>query len=259
MNYENIILRTENNVSRITINRPPLNVLDIKTMSEIILSLKEIQGIQKEKALKAVVFTGAGSKSFSAGVEVRDHLPERVKEMIRVFHGVFREMIKLEAPTICVVNGYCLGGGAELALFCDMVIASEKSQFGQPDITLGNFAPLALSAYPFFIWRKKVYEFLFTGESISAEKAERIGLVNIVVPEDKLKEAEEALLGKLLRLSSVSLRASKKAMAVTFNEQFEKALDAVEAIYLNELAPSEDGLEGLVAFLEKRSPVWKEK
>ena len=256
MAYDNIIVQTEGHVSRIIINRPPLNILDIKTMSEIISALEEIQ---KQEALKAVVFTGAGTKCFSAGVEVRDHLPEKVKEMLRVFHGMFRQMIKLPAPTIAVVNGYALGGGCELALFCDMVIASDKSELGQPDITLGNFAPLALAAYPFFIWRKKVYEFLFTGESISAKEAERIGLVNRVVPEEKLKEAEDALLEKLLNLSSVSIRASKMAMAVTFNEQFEKALDAVEAIYLNELAPSEDGLEGLVAFLEKRKPVWKER
>lgn len=256
MSYENIILEIEDYVSRITINRPPPNILDIKTMSEIISALKEIR---KQKAIKAVVFTGAGTKAFSAGVEVRDHLPENVKEMLRAFHGIFREMIKLNQPTIAVVNGYALGGGCELALFCDMVIASEKSELGQPDIKLGNFAPLALVAYPFFIWRKSVYEFLFTGESLSAKEAQRIGLVNKVVPESELKEAEQDLLRKLLDLSSVSIRASKMAMAATFNEQFEKALDAVEAIYMNELAPSEDGLEGLEAFLEKRSPVWKEK
>ena len=256
MAYENIIFETENHISRITINRPPLNVLDLKTMSEIMSAVDEIQNME---AIKAVVFTGAGTKCFSAGVEVRDHLPESVKEMLRVFHGMFRKMIRLSAPTIAVVNGYALGGGSELALFCDMVLASEKSQIGQPDITLGNFAPLALAAYPFFIWKKKVYEFLFTGESLSAKEAERIGLVNRVVPEEKLKDAEKALLEKLLALSSVAIRASKMAMAVTFNEQFEKALDAIESIYLNDLATSEDGLEGLMAFLEKRAPVWKEK
>ncbi len=256
MSYENIILESENHVSRITINRPPLNILDLKTMSEIGSALKEIR---KQKAIKAVIFTGAGVKCFSAGVEVRDHLPEKVKEMLQAFHGIFREMIKLDQPTIAVVNGHALGGGCELALFCDMVIASEKAEFGQPDIKLGNFAPLALAAYPFFIWRTKVYEFLFTGDSLSANEAERIGLVNRVVTEDKLKEAQESLLKKLLDLSSVSIRASKMAMAVTFNELFEKALDAVEDIYMKELAPAEDGLEGLVAFLEKRPPVWKEK
>ncbi|MBI4561560.1 MAG: enoyl-CoA hydratase/isomerase family protein [Candidatus Rokubacteria bacterium] len=256
MNYDNIILETGDQVSRITLNRPPLNILDIKMMSEVISALREIRTLG---AMKAVVITGAGGKCFSAGVEVRDHLPERVQEMLRLFHGMFREMIKLHQPIIAVVNGHALGGGGELALFCDMVIASDKSQFGQPDIKLGNFAPLALAAYPLFIWRKKVYEFLFTGDSISAAEAERIGLVNRVVSEDRLKEAEEALLGKLLDLSSVAIRASKMAMAVTFNEQFERALDAVEAIYLRELAPAEDGLEGLVAFLEKRQPVWKEK
>jgi len=256
MDYQNITSKTENHVARITINRPPLNILDIKTMSEIISALQEIR---TQKAVKAVVFTGAGGKTFSAGVEVRDHLPESVEEMLKVFHGIFREMIKLDQPTVAVVNGYALGGGCELALFCDMVVASEKSKLGQPDITLGNFAPLALAAYPFFVWRKKVYEFLFTGTSISAKEAERIGLVNTVVPESQLGEAEQELLNKLLGLSSVSIRASKMAMAATFNQQFEKALDAIEAIYLNELAPSEDGLEGLVAFLEKRAPVWKER
>jgi enoyl-CoA hydratase/carnithine racemase len=154
MQYENITFKTENNVSRITINRPPLNILDKKTMSEVTSALKEIRN---QKAIKAVVFTGVGDRAFSAGVEVRDHLPRHVGEMIRTFHGMSREMIKLEAPTVSVVNGHCLGGGAELALFCDMVIASEKSQFGQPDITLGNYAPLALAAYPLFIWRKDVF------------------------------------------------------------------------------------------------------
>lgn len=256
MNFENILYETKDQVSRITINRPPLNVLDIKTMKEVALALKEVR---KEKAVKAVVFTGAGTKCFSAGVEVRDHLPEKVSEMLQTFHGMFREMVKLDQPTIAVVNGYALGGGAELALFCDMVVASEKSQFGQPDIILGNFAPLALAAYPFFIWRKKVYEFLFTGESISAKEAERIGLVNRVVPEADLQKAAGDLLQKLLSLSSVAIRASKMAMAVSFNEPFNRALDAIEAIYLKELADAEDGLEGLVAFLEKRKPVWKEK
>lgn len=256
MGYDNIILESRDHVSRITINRPPMNILDIKTMSEIVSAVQEVG---KLEAIKALVFTGAGTKCFSAGVEVRDHLPENVKEMLRAFHGIFREMIKLSQPTIAVINGYALGGGCELALFCDMVIASDKSELGQPDIKLGNFAPLALAAYPFFIWRKRVYEFLFTGESLTAKEAERIGLVNRVVPESELKEAEEALVEKLLDLSSVAIRASKMAMAVTFNEPFERALDAVEAIYLSELAPAEDGLEGLVAFLEKRTPVWKEK
>ena len=255
MNYENIILETKDHVSRITINRPPLNILDIKTMREIGLALKEIREM---RAVKAVIFTGAGVKCFSAGVEVRDHLPDKVREMLQTFHGMFREMIKLDQPTIAVVNGYALGGGCELALFCDMVIASEKSQLGQPDIILGNFAPLALAAYPFFIWRKKVYEFLFTGESISAKEAEKIGLVNRVVPESDLQKAESDLLKRLLDLSSVAIRASKMAMAATFNEQFSRALDAIEAIYLSELALSKDGTEGLVAFLEKRQPVWRE-
>ncbi len=256
MSYENIILETENHVSRIIINQPPLNILDIETMAEIIGALKEIQQLE---AIKAVVLIGAGTKSFSAGVKVQDHLPGKVKEMLRVFHGIFREMLNLKQPIIAVVNGHCLGGGCELAMFCDMVIASDKSTFAQPDIALGNFAPLALAAYPSFIWRKKVYEFLFIGDTLSAKEAEAIGLVNRVVPESDLKRTEEELVGKLQNLSSVAIEASKMAMAVTFNEQFEKALDAIEGIYMEKLCPSADGLEGLEAFVEKRKPVWKER
>ncbi|OGA57643.1 MAG: hypothetical protein A3G81_03975 [Betaproteobacteria bacterium RIFCSPLOWO2_12_FULL_65_14] len=256
MAFDNIVLSTEKHVSRITINRPPLNILDLKTMNEICAALEQILQL---KAIKAVVFTGAGSRSFSAGVDVGDHMPAVAADMLKAFHGMFRRMIRLQAPTVAVVNGYALGGGAELALFCDMVIASEKSEFGQPDIKLGNYAPLALAAYPFFIWRKKVYEFLFTGDSLTAAAAERSGLVNRVVPEAELQAAQESLLSSLTRHSSVAIRASKMAMAVSFNPLFEKALDEIEAIYLNELVPTEDGREGLQAFLEKRAPVWRER
>ena len=254
--YNNIIFETEDHVSKIIINKPPLNVLNIDVMREVISALQEIRQLS---SIKAVVIKGAGSKCFSAGVEVADHLPADVDEMLKVFHGMFREMIKLEAPTIAVINGYALGGGAELALFCDMVIASDKSQIGQPDIKLGAFAPLALAAYPFFGLRKKVYEFLFLGDNLSASEAERIGLVNKVVKEDDLDEAEAEFLEKLRRISSVSIKASKMAMAVSFNEQFEKALDTVEGIYLNQFKAAEDYVEGLTSFLEKRKPVWKEK
>jgi len=256
MNYENIIFNVENHVARITINRPPLNILDIKTLSELIQAFKEIP---KLEALKAIVITGAGTKSFSAGVSIQDHLPKDVETMIPFFDGMFREMIKFQAPTIAVVNGWALGGGAELALFCDMVIASEKSQIGQVDITLGGFAPLALAAYPFYINKKKCYEMLFLGDKVSAAEAEKMGLVNWVVPEEKLKEKEEEVVGKLRKLSSVAIAASKRAMALTFNNAFKIVLDDTEKIYMDSFPKSEDYVEGLTSYLEKRSPVWKEK
>ena len=256
MEFENIIFEVADRVAKITINRPPPNIIDIKTLREMIQAM---EAVKKRKGIKAVIITGAGNKAFSTGVSVQDHLPDSVEEMIPLFGNFFRTMISLEQPTIAVVNGYCLAGGCEVACFCDMVIASEKSQFAQPEIKLGDFAPLAVAAYPRMMGRKKAFEFLFTGDTVDAREAERIGLVNMVVPEDKLEEEVDRLLKKLTSLSPLAIRASKRALYAGYDVRFEQALAASEDIYLNVCAKSKQGFEGLYAFLEKREPVWDEE
>lgn len=256
MKFENIIFEVADRAAKITINKPPTNIIDVKTLREMIQAM---EAVKKGKGIKAVVITGAGNKAFSAGMSIQDHLPDSVEEMIPLFGNLFRTMMSLEPPTLAVVNGYCLGGGCEVACFCDMVIASEGSQFGQPEIKLGVFAPLAVAAYPRMIGRKKAFELLFTGDTIDAREAERIGLVNRVVPQEKLEEEVDRLLKKLTSLSPLVIRASKRALYAGYDVGFEAALAASEDIYLNTCAKSKQGFEGLHAFLEKRDPVWEDK
>ena len=256
MEFENITFEVADRVAKITINRPPTNIIDIKTLRDMIQAM---EAVKKRKDIKAVVFTGAGNKAFSAGMSIQDHLPDNVEEMIPLFGNLFRTMASLAQPTIAVVNGHCLGGGCEVACFCDMTIASEKSQFAQPEIKLGVFPPLAVAAYPKMIGRKKAFGFLFTGDTIDAREAERIGLVNMVVPEDKLEEAVDRLLEKLTSLSPLVIKITKRALYAGYDAGFEQALATSESIYLNEGAKSKQGFEGLHAFLEKRAPVWEDE
>ena len=143
MGYENILYEVKDKVATITINRAPYNVLDIKTMREMNLALQDVKKRQKELAV--VVITQAGNKAFSTGVDVRDHTADKMDEMIEVFHGIFRNLATLDVPTLAVVNGFALGGGCEVAVFCDMVIASEKSQFGQPEIKLAVYPSMVVA------------------------------------------------------------------------------------------------------------------
>lgn len=255
MNFENIIFEVKDRVGKIIINRPPPNIIDMKVLYEMIAAMEELN---KGNA-KVLIITGAGDKAFSTGVSVQDHLPDKVNETVPLFGKFFRTMASIAQPTIAVVKGYCLGGGCEVACFCDLVIAAEGSQFGQPEIRLGDYAPLAIPAYPKIIGRKKAFELLITGDTIDAREAERIGLVNKVVPKDKLEEEVAGFVKKLTDLSLVSIKASKRALYAGYDVPFEKALDISEYIYLNTLAKSKDGMEGLRAFLEKRKPVWKDE
>jgi cyclohexa-1,5-dienecarbonyl-CoA hydratase len=256
MGFEYITFEKQNGVARLTLNKPPLNVLDIAMMREINTALDELDG---DAGVKVVVFDAAeGSKAFSAGVDVADHTADKVEEMIEVFHGIFRRLDQLELPTVAVVGGAALGGGCELVLFCDMVIASEKATFGQPEIQVGVFPPIAVAALPGIIGPKKTLEMVLIGDRIRAAEAERLGLVNKVVPPEELQAAADEFVGKLAKLSGAVLRLTKQAVRVGSAGDFADGLAAVEELYLGSLMETEDAHEGLAAFIEKRSPVWKD-
>jgi cyclohexa-1,5-dienecarbonyl-CoA hydratase len=232
-------------------------VLDIAMMREINTVL---EGLGSDHSVKVLVFEAVeGSKTFSAGVDISEHTAEMVNEMIEVFHRIFRLLDKLEIPTMAVVSGAALGGGCELALFCDMVIASEKASFGQPEIQVGVFPPIAVIALPQIIGPKKAMELVLTGDRVDANEAERLGLVNKVVPPEELQEAADTFIEKLTKLSGAVLRLTKRSVGVGRVGSFEEALTAVEEIYLGPLMETEDANEGLTAFGEKRPPVWKDK
>jgi len=207
---------------------------------------------------KLLVIAAQG-EAFSAGVDIKDHTPDKVEEMIEVFHGIFRRLLSLEIPTLAVVQGACFGGGCELASFCDFIIASEEATFGQPEIKVGVFPLIAVVLFPYLVGQRKSLELLLTGEVVDAREAERIGLVTRVVSPEELARATEELVAKLRGLSSVVLRLTKRAIYEAADLPFGKAMEHVERLYLERLMSTEDAKEGLQAFLEKRKPVWRNR
>ena len=253
MVYEHIEVKFENGLGTITLNRPPVNVLNIAMMEEINGVLESWQG---EKDLKLVLFDAIG-KCFSAGVDVGEHMGDMAPKMIGVFHRMFRLMDTLGIPTMASVYGSCLGGGCELAVFCDLVISSEDAKYGQPEVQVGVFPPIAAQIMPRIIGRKAAMDLIMSGRIISAEEALGMGLINKIVSKDDLGSATQDFCKPYLKLSAEVLRKTRKAIMTGLLDDFEPSLKVIEDIYLDELMPTADAQEGLNAFMEKRKPVWK--
>jgi len=270
LKFKNLLFKREDGVAEVTINRPPLNILDIETLREL---NEALDCIKKDTTVSIVVLRGAGDRAFSAGVDIRDHMPEKVEALLKAFHGIFYSLNDLDRLTIAVVDGYALGGGCEVAAACDMIIASERSEFGQPEIDAGVFPPPATVLFPRLVGRRKALELILTGDRFGAKEAERIGLVSkvvpaeelkktvdeLVVPAEELKKTVDELVGKLKEKSPLVLRLSRRAIYHAYDLDFKKALETVTDIYLGSLMNTDDAVEGLKAFLEKRKPVWKGK
>jgi cyclohexa-1,5-dienecarbonyl-CoA hydratase len=203
-----------------------------------------------------LVLAAEGEKAFSAGVEVRDHFPDRLDEMIDSFHGFCRSLIEAEAVTVAAVKAAALGGGMELIACCDFVIATEEATFAQPEIELGCFPPLGAALYPFLFGAKRANELVLLGERLTAEDARSMGLVSRVVPKADVDSAVDELVSKLASKSPAVLRLAKKALRASTTRALE-SLPEIETLYREDLAATEDMLEGLEAFLEKRKPVWR--
>ena len=255
MAFKHIQTELKNGVAYLTLNRAPLNVFNIEMMEEI---NAYFEGLMKEKSLKLIVIQAMG-KAFSAGVDVGEHLGDLVYKMIEVFHRMFRLMDALKVPSIAIVNGAALGGGCELALYCDMVIATEKAKFGQPEIQVGVFPPIAALIFPRTIGRKKAMELILAGETISAQEALALGLVNKVVPEASLTQEVNGFIEKFTKLSGIVLKLAKEATLAGLNDDLDQGLKIIEKIYLDRLMKTNDAIEGLKAFLEKRKPTWKDQ
>lgn len=241
----------------ISINRPPFNVVDIPTMEEINRALQEVHG--RQTAYRALVLTAEGDKAFSAGVEVADHTPDKVDRMIEVFHAIFRNLETLDIPTVAAVKGAALGGGCELAIACDMIVAADNLKLGQPEIKVGVFPPIAAVLLPRVMPEKRAWELVLGGETMRAEEAKALGLVSRVAPLASFDEELKKFLGIFTSLSSSVLRSTKKALRAARGLSFADALGKVERLYLDELMPLADAKEGLASFLEKRPAVWTHK
>jgi len=254
MSYKHIQTEVANGIGTLILNRPPLNVLNIEMMEEM---NKALEAFGSEK-IRLLVIKAAG-KAFSAGVDVSEHMGGLADKMIEVFHGIFRAMDKLAVPSIALVNGAALGGGCELALYCDMVVASERSKFGQPEIQVGVFPPIAALVLPRIMGWKKAMEFILSGETIGAQAAYQMGLLNLVAPVDAFADEAEKFINKFSNLSGIVMRLTRKAFFAGLDDDVEKGLESIEKIYLRELMKTADAQEGLQSFLDKRKPEWKER
>jgi len=255
--FQNIKFSVEDRVARITFARPPLNVFNIAMMREILAALNECAP-QRDTA--AIVFDAApDSRAFSAGVAVEDHAPETVYQMLDTFHSIFRALQQAAKPSVAIVDGPALGGGCELVAACDLVVATNRARFGQPEIKLGVFPPIAAILLPRIIGEKRAAELVLTGELIEADEALHLGLVNYVVPPVELQDKVEDLLSKLRDLSASALAMARAALDVGRRKNFEAALTEVENLYLHELMRTADANEGVRAFMEKRKPKWRNK
>jgi cyclohexa-1,5-dienecarbonyl-CoA hydratase len=245
----------EGSVARLTLARPPLNMLTIEMMEELGDALAWAGG---QPLLKVLVLAGEG-EAFSAGVDVEDHRGARAVPMLEAFHGIFRALRALDCVTVAAVQGPALGGGAELATFCDLVVASEAATLGQPEIGIGVFPPIAMAHYPRRVGPHRALQLVLSGQVIGAAEALRIGLVDRVVPADRLAEAVRAEVERFTSQSSAILRLAKRALRETLGLPFDEALAELEAVYQYELMITEDAREGLRAFAEKRKPVWHDR
>jgi cyclohexa-1,5-dienecarbonyl-CoA hydratase len=257
--YKKIILETpfDGQVARIILNSPKGNVLDGEMMGEISRVLDEARG---NKHLKLLVFEGAG-KHFCFGASVEEHRKENAPRMLEQFHGLFYSMIDLGVPAASIVRGQCLGGGMELALYCDFVFAEPTAVFGQPEIKLGVLPPPASIILPLRSGQAAADHVVLTGDAVDARRAFELGIATVLVPEGKdgwefvSAWIQETILGK----SAASLRHARSCARMHFHERIREILPRIQAVYLEKLMETHDANEGIRSFLEKRKPQFNDE
>lgn len=251
-----ILLHRDGRVATITLNRPPLNILDIPMIALLGEVLTELAN---DSGLQVVVLRGTEDSAFSAGVAVQDHTPDKVEAMLLSLHEAIRRLRDLDAITVAAVHGHCLGGGMELAMVCDMVIATDDARFGQPEVDLGCFPPVGAALYPSRIGAGRTLDLLVTGRTLTCREAEEMGLVARRVSATALDKVVARLVEEVGGKSVAVSRLIKRAVRAGRDLPFGEALKETERIYKEELGRTEDMAEGVAAFLEKRQPVWRHR
>jgi len=250
-----IALELQPPVAHIRLQNPPLNVIDLPMMDELASALADIETLP---AVTVLILSGS-QKAFSVGVDVAAHTPDKVEQMLGKFHAVIRALVASKKVSIAAVHGHCLGGGAELAMVCDLVYTSELATWGFPEIKLGCFPPVAATALAALVGQKHAADLVLTGRSITGKEAANIGLANAVLAEVDLQHAVQEAVQHLVDLSPAALAITKKAIYAWDSIHFDKGLARAEKIYFEELMKTEDAREGINAFLQKRDPEWKGK
>ncbi len=246
----------ERQVARLTLAAPKANILDRAMMQALLTELKKLQN---EPSVKAIVLDAEGDH-FSFGASIEEHLPTKIGQTLVDLRELLYAFTQSPAPVIAAVRGQCLGGGFELVLACDLVIADESAQFALPEIKLGVFPPAGAALLPVRIGASRASDFVLTGSSWSAERALAIGLVHRCAPRGSLeRELQEWLTSDFLPRSGAGLRFAAQAARHTVVRAIKQDLPTLEELYLYELMRHPDGVEGIQAFLEKRQPRWGSK
>jgi enoyl-CoA hydratase/carnithine racemase len=245
-------------VAHLTLNRPKQNIMNIGMLREM---AKGIESLSNREDVRLILLDAAPECEgfFSLGVGAEGYTQQMVFQMMDAFHGVFRAMMDVCKPVLAVVDGVASGAGAELAAFCDLVVATDIAQFRQPEIKLGVFPPMGAVVYPRVIGPRRAMELLLTGDAINAAQALQMGLVNRVVPRAKLKETVDTLVKRISDQSGPVLTLLKRVIFEGTWRPFDEALKRAQDLYLNQLFELQDSQEGLLALIEKRKPVWKNR
>jgi enoyl-CoA hydratase len=260
MNFANLLVETHDRIATVTVNRPKvLNALDEATLKELD---RAFASFATDPEVKVVILTGAGEKAFVAGgdIAVMQPLgPVAARDFARMAQKILDRIENSPKPVIAAVNGYALGGGCELAMACDLRIASESARLGQPEINLGIIPGWAgTQRLSRLVGKGRAKELLFTGEMIDAREAWRIGLVNRVVPATELMAATRELAGKIAGKGGLALSLAKEAVNRGLEIDLERA-NASEADLFGLCFATEDQKEGMLAFLEKRAAVFRDR
>ena len=240
-------------LARVTFTYPPLNVFDFQMMDELTSVLGQIE---QRSEVSTVILSG-GDRAFSAGVDVAVHTADKIHTMFQKFHGLILALTRLPKITIAEVHGACLGGGAELAMVCDMCFTTADTKWGFPEITLGCYPPVACTALAALVGEKRAADLIFTGRTFTGAEAAEWGLANSAHAKDEIGQAIQGRLDQLFKLSPAALAHAKKAFYAWDSIHLDKGLARAEKIYIEELMQTEDAKEGIQAWLEKRKPVWK--
>src|SRR5579863_1087418 len=253
--FQFVKVRVDGEVARLTLDRPDHNLLNERMLSELAAGINTL-GEQRE--IKLIVLQSAG-KTFCGGIELGEYTQRRVFQLLDAFHGAFSAMLDTAKPLLVVINGPAFGGGMELAALGDLVVATPKARFAQPEIKLGVFPPLAAAVLPYLLGPKQALELVLTGETISAERARELGLVNWLVPEEELQKKVDDVIAKVTAQSAPVLTMAKKAIMGSLGLPLRDGVRNSMKVFLNELAELEDSQEGLRALVEKRAPKWKNR
>jgi cyclohexa-1,5-dienecarbonyl-CoA hydratase len=245
----------EEGVGRLVLTDPPLNLLTRATMARIREGLRELEG---RRELRVALLEAEGPH-FSAGASVPEHLPPTYEQMIPEFTETILQLLAFPLPVVAGVQGRCLGGGFEVALAADVVVAGEGTRFALPEIQLGVFPPAACALLDERTPWGTAAELLFTGDGLDGRKALTAGLVHRLVADDEIRGAAEEIAERIARGSASALRAAKAAWSAPLRDRWERRLREAERVYLEDLMSTADAMEGLRAFTEKRAPAWRHR